>query len=157
MRYAHGKKSPMRNRKNKFIGWFTALLLAALTSSLLFVTGCQSPQGGQSIETKAQIIATVAAKKVLQKYPEATSKLVQARDDLRIIEDAPMITTEEILEIVRRLPPDTFSDPDTGLYIELGVLWFSDELGAVAAKNPEQLRSAARGLRRGLDRVIGAN
>lgn len=131
-------------------------IMAAALAAAFAIVGCTTTPNSQSIETKAQIIATVAAKKVLQKHPGATSKLVQARDDLRILEDAETIGTEQVLEIVRRLPPDTFSDPDTGLYIELGVLWFSDELGAVAAKNPEQLRSAVRGLRRGLDRVIGA-
>lgn len=134
-----------------------ALPIVLVLVLVLVLVGCQSPQNSQSIESKAQIIATVAAKKVLQKHPGATTKLVQARDDLLILEGAETIGTEQILEIIQRLPPDTFSDPDTGLYIELGVLWFSDELGAVAAKNPEQLRAAARGLRRGLDRVIGAN
>lgn len=131
------------------------LLLSFALAAALF-TGCaSSSSSSSSIETKAQTIALIAAKKVLQKHPTATSKLVQARDDLKILEEAEVIGTEQVLEIVRRLPPDTFSDPDTGLYIELGVLWFSDELGAVAAKNPEQLRAAVRGLRRGLDRVIG--
>lgn len=139
-------------------------LLTILCLLCLFAaTGCKSPDGSgsvlfntstNSIESKAAIITQIAVTKVLQKHPNATPKLQIAADDLQILANAPTITVEPILEIINRLPPDTFSDPTTGLYIQAGVLFFADELGAVAAKNPDQLRAAARGMQRGVQAVI---
>jgi hypothetical protein len=142
-----------------------ALLILPFLLILIVTPGCKSPPNGSgslplfntstnSIEMKAQVVTQIAVTKVLEKYPNATPKLQLAATDLQILEAAPVITVAEILEIIHRLPPDTFKDPSTGLYVELGVLFFTDELGAVAAQNPAQLRAAARGMRRGIETFL---
>ena len=44
--------------------------------------------------------------------------------------------------------------PGLGDYVEAGVLFFTDELGTLGAQNPEQLKAAARGMRRGLESFL---
>jgi len=104
-----------------------------------------------SIERKAQAITLIAVREVIKKHPNAVGKLQNAADDLQIIENASTVDAVALQEIIARLPPDTFNDPNTGLYIQAGILFFQDELGLLAAKNPEQLRSAAKGIRLGIE------
>lgn len=146
----------------------TPLLLVLVLVLAAVAIGCRSTNTGNgdrtggflfntstnSIEAKAAIISQLAVARVLQNHPNAKPKLQIAADDLLIIEKSDLLTVEPILEIINRLPPDTFKDPNTGLYIQAGVLFFADELGTVAAQNPAQLRAAARGLRRGIEAVI---
>ena len=142
-------------------------LLAALTTVLGFalLPGCTTNADGkrslaffkstpQSIENKAYLITRLAIIQVMKKHPNAGPKIEIAADDLLILETAPTLTVEPILAIIQRLPPDTFSDPNTGLYVEAGVLFFTDELGTLGAQNPEQLKAAARGMRRGLESFL---
>jgi hypothetical protein len=139
------------------------LIFAVLVGGLLFTAGCKSTTGAgsllfntstNSIENKAYLVTKIAVAKVLEKHPNATPKLQIAADDLLTLEKSDLLTVDPLLEIINRLPPDTFKDPNTGLYIEAGILFFSDELGAVAAKNPDQLRAAARGMRRALETFL---
>jgi hypothetical protein len=136
----------------------TTTLLCFAIVALLTASGCASRPlfntTPQSIENKAYLITRIAVSKVLEQHPNARPKLEIAADDLLILEQAPVLNVEPILAIIQRLPPDTFKDPNTGLYVEAGVLFFSDELGALGAKNPEQLKAAARGMRRGLESFL---
>lgn len=141
----------------------SVLCLALFTLALLAVAGCQSPSGDAvtvfqsspaSLEHKAKAITLVAVNEVLKKHPNAAPKLQIAADDLQIIEQAETLDASTIQEIIARLPPDTFNDPNTGFYIQAGILFFSDELGTLAAKNPDQLRSAARGMRLAIEQVL---
>lgn len=144
-----------------------ALALFALLVTVALLTGCaasgRSPNahGGtpfffntstNSIEHKGFLVTQIAVTRVLKKHPPelVTPKLIQADDDLATLEAAETISADEINEIISRLPPDTFDDPNTGLYIQGGILFFSDELETIAAQNPQQLRAAARGMRRGI-------
>ena len=145
---------------------FLIALIALLSGIALFAAGCKSSTGGSSllfntstnsIENKAYLVTKIAVAKVLEKHPNATPKLQIAADDLLTLEKSELLTVDPLLEIINRLPPDTFKDPNTGLYIEAGILFFSDELGAVAAKNPDQLRAAARGMRRALETFLPKN
>ena len=139
-------------------------LLAVLLSAFCilhfaFLVGCASRPlfntTPQSIENKAYLITRIAVAKVIQQHPNARPKLQIAADDLLILEQSPTLNVEPILAIIQRLPPDTFKDPNTGLYVEAGVLFFADELGTLGAQNPEQLKAAARGMRRGLESFLG--
>lgn len=141
------------------------LALCVLCVLLFNLAGCSTSADGkrsiaffnstpQSIENKSYLITRLAVTKVIEQHPNARPKLQIAADDLQILENAPTITVEPILAIIQRLPPDTFKDPSTGLYVEAGVLFFADELGTLAAQNPEQLRAAARGMRRGLESFL---
>lgn len=143
----------------------TLQILLALVIVLVLAPGCSTGPDGkkslaffnstpQSIENKSFLITRIAVLRVLEKHPNAKPKLQIAADDLLILETAPVLNVEPILEIIQRLPPDTFKDPSTGLYVEAGVLFFADELGTLAASNPEQLRAAARGMRRGLETFL---
>lgn len=143
--------------------FFAALLCLLLCIFAFVLSGCKSSSGTgsllfntstNSIENKAYLVTKIAVAKVLEKHPNATPKLQIAADDLLTLEKSELLTVDPLLEIINRLPPDTFKDPNTGLYIEAGVLFFSDELGAVAAKNPDQLRAAARGMRRGIETFL---
>jgi len=107
-----------------------------------------------SIEKKAQAITLIAVQEVVKKHPNAVPKLQIAADDLQVIENAATLDVTTIQQIIARLPADTFNDPQTGFYIQAGVLFFQDELGLLAAKNPEQLRSAAKGIRLGIEQVL---
>lgn len=107
-----------------------------------------------SIERKAQALTLIAVNEVLKKHPNAAPKLQIAADDLQIIESADTLEASVIQAIIARLPPDTFNDPNTGFYIQAGILFFSDDLGTLAAQNPAQLRSAARGIRLGIEHVL---
>lgn len=138
----------------------TKILSALLCSlgCLLLIVGCASRplfnSTPQSIENKAYVVTRIAVTKVLENHPNATPKLQIAADDLLILENAEILSVDPILEIIHRLPPDTFKDPSTGLYIEAGVLFFADELGTVGAENPAQLRAAARGMRKGIETFL---
>lgn len=153
----------MKSRIKFALAFATFVALAGL----FLATGCKSTTGANlggllfntstnSIENKAFIVSQLAVAKVLQTHSNAVPKLQMAADDLLTVEKSPLITIQPILEIINRLPPDTFKDPNTGLYIQAGVLFFADELGTVAAQNPDQLRAAARGLRRGIEAVIAS-
>lgn len=142
-----------------------AFLVLVLLLVLVIAPGCTTTADGkrslaffnstpQSIENKAYLITRIAVTKVIEKHPNARPKLQIAADDLQILEQSPTLTVEPILAIIQRLPPDTFKDPSTGLYVEAGVLFFVDELGTLAAQNPEQLRAAARGMRRGIESFL---
>lgn len=134
--------------------------LCVLCGLLFFGAGCSTPKSSffsttpQSIENKAYLITRIAVSKVIEKHPNAVPKLQIAADDLLILETAPVLNVEPILAIIQRLPPDTFKDPNTGLYVEAGVLFFADELGTLGAQNPEQIKAAARGMRRGLESFL---
>lgn len=138
-------------------------LASLFAITLLLCAGCASPNGDNvavfqsspaSIERKAQAITIIAVKEVIKKHPNAEPKLRIAADDLQVIETSDTLNVDTIQEIIARLPPDTFNDPQTGFYIQAGILFFQDELGLLAAKNPEQLRSAAKGIRLGIEQVL---
>lgn len=150
MRVAHGKTRPMKifMARLNLIGLLLALLVAGCATRPVFNS---SPA---SIENKAYLITRIAVSKVIAQHPHAGPKLQIAADDLLIIEKSDAISVAPILAIIQRLPPDTFNDPNTGLYIEAGVLFFADELGTLGAQNPEQLKAAVRGMRRGLESFL---
>jgi len=162
--------TPLDNLKTRIMKIKPASVLQAIGLFLILILisflipGCKSADGARrsvlfntstnSIENKAYIVTRIAVAKVIENRPNATPKLQIAADDLLILENSPTLTVEPILAIIHRLPPDTFKDPNTGLYIEASVLFFTDELGTVGAENPPQLRAAARGMRRGIETFI---
>lgn len=133
--------------------YFSFLLLCAL--ALTAITGCVTRTTAPSLENKAYAITRLVAVKVLAANPEWRPKFVIARDDLKILAAAPTVGLPELLTIVDRLPVAQLKDGDTALYVETGLLFFTDELGAVAVENPAQVRAAAVGMARALDQVLG--
>ena len=117
---------------------------------LFFITGSTN-----TIENKAYRVARVVTREVIKdRGTNAIPKLVSASDDLQLLADSPQITAEQVLEVLNRAK--VIKNPDTAFYVTEGVLLMTDDLGTVGAQNPEQLRAAARGGKRGIDSMLAA-
>lgn len=142
---------------------FESVLQACVLAGVLFIgaaiVGCQtggSLPSAQSLENKSFAITQLVATKVLANNPAPKYRagFEVARDDLKVIAASPEFGLPEMMEVINRLPPGALGKGDNAIYIETGILFFSDELGAVAVKNPEQVQAAARGMARALDQVL---
>lgn len=142
-----------------------AILTAALIIGALIFTGCKSSSGGSgapffifntstnSIEQKSYRVSRLVVHEVLKdRGTNAIPKLQNAADDLKLLEASPQITPEQVLEILNRAK--VIKNPDTAFYVQEGVLLITDDVGTLGAQNPEQLRAAARGGRRGIESML---
>lgn len=146
-------KNLLRQNEQNFQNSF-GLLILCLLLILSTTFGCASRPTPASVENKSYAITRLVSAKVLAAHPDWRDEFTVARDDLKILEAAEAITITELLEIVKRLPVDELQDGDVALYIETGILFFSDELSQIAIKNPEEVRAAATGMRRALDKTL---
>lgn len=153
----------MKIKTQSIIG--ALILLAFLVGTALIVTGCQTASGErkplitvtpQSLEKKAEAITLVVAKKVLANNPAEKYRkgFESARDDLKVIAESSEFGLTELTEVIDRLPEGALGNEDDAFYIKAGILFFSDELGAVAVNQPEQVQFVARGMARALDKVL---
>lgn len=124
--------------------------------AMLCGAGCATVQNPQSVENKAYAVTRIVSAKVLERHPEYRQGMETARAELEALSNAPVVGLPEIIEIVNRLPVVARTDSDAALYIEAGLLFFSDELGQVAVDNPEAVRIAASGMARALGATLGA-
>jgi outer membrane murein-binding lipoprotein Lpp len=133
----------------------TILLVAVLIAGPL-LSGCKTTATAQSLENKSFAITQLVATKVLANNPAPKYRhgFELARDDLKLIAESPEFGLPELMQVINRLPEGALGKGDNAIYIETGILFFSDELGAVAVDNPEQVQAAARGMARALDRVL---
>lgn len=130
-----------------------ALLACCLTIALLIpacITVKRDPIN--PIERKAFAVTQLVATKYLQAHPGYKVGFELARDDLKTLAASETMGLPELLEIVDRLP--ALEDTDAALYIEFGITFFTDELGTVAITNPQEVRYAAAGMAKALDKVL---
>ena len=141
------------------------ILLAFLIGTALTFTSCKTESGERkpiisvtpaSLEKKAEAITLVVAKKVLANNPAPKYRdaFEIARDDLEVISQDSAFGLPDLMEVINRLPPGALGKDDNAFYIEAGILFFSDEIGAVAVNQPEQVQFVARGMARALDKVL---
>ena len=128
-------------------------LVAIATARAL--CGCSTVRNPAALENKAYAVTRIVSAKVLQRHPEYRTGMETARADLETLSNAASVGLPQLIEIIERLPIDTGNDADTALYIEAGLLFFSDELGRLAISNPESARIAARGMARALGVTLG--
>jgi hypothetical protein len=134
------------------------LCLIALLGLLgpLFFTGCAGTlQNPRSFENKAKAIAWTATTKLLQDRPDWRPAFELARDDLALLVEADNIGFAEVFAILDRFPTGQLTTGDAALYFGGAMMFFEDELGTIVVEQPEQLRSAVRGLLAGLRRALG--
>jgi hypothetical protein len=150
----------------KFASFLQAcVLLAALCLCASFL-GCGTTGNGerkplisltpQSLENKSFAITRLVATKVLENNPAPKYRagLEIARDDLKVIAEDSAFGLADLMEVVNRLPEGALGKGDNAIYIETGVLFFTDEIGEVAVNQPEQVQFVARGMARALDQVL---
>lgn len=132
------------------------LALCLCAAAAILFTGCQTTSTPQSLENKSFAITQLVATKVLANNPAPKYRagFEVARDDLKVIAESSEFGLPELMEVINRLPEGALGKGDNAIYVETGVLFFSDELGALAVKNPEQVQAAARGMARALDKVL---
>lgn len=130
-----------------------ARLLAVVLAAGLTFAGCTTLQRS-SIETKAYAVTRLVVKKVLDNNPGHKAAFIMGRESLRQLATEESIGLEELMAVIEPLPWHEWGDKDTGLYLETAVLVFGDDLGRVAVKNPEEVRLAATGMLRALDKVL---
>lgn len=128
----------------------------ALALALSIICGCTAVRNPQSIENKAYAVTRIVSSKVLQRHPEYRLGMEVARSELEVMSKAEVVSLAELNEIISRLPIAGRTGEDVALYVEAGLLFFSDELGQVAVTNPEAVRRAAAGMTRALAATLAA-
>ena len=131
-------------------------ILALTLASVLAFSACAHRSGvSRSIENKAYAVTRLVAKKYLENHPGYREGFELASGELHILLLQETIGVPELLDILYRLPVDKLRDGDTALYIEFGILFFADELGTLSIENPHQVKLAAAGMLRALDKILG--
>ena len=128
---------------------FTALLCVGLSLAI----GCTTVQRSR-LETKAFAVTRLVVKLYLESHPEYRAGFLAARDELQVVATSETMGLEELMKIIDRLPPLKDNSGRTQLYVETGILFFSDDLGAIAVDNPAAARQAAAGMVRAIDAVL---
>lgn len=133
---------------------FTKLPLLAIMATLAIgMSGCAyikaHPQAPEAI---AQQVAQTVTRELLLAHPELKPKFIRARAELALIEAEPIVSAQDIILIISRLPVEQLQTSTARISID-GV-----QLSIMLAGNPalptetsDQLRLIARGLGRGID------
>ena len=129
------------------------ILLAALLASPISFSGCATAPTPQSIETKSKAIAFIATAEVLKKNPTLAPQFTLASGNLKFLAAQETIDVATVLGIVNGLP--ALQGGDVYIYVTGGILFFGDAITQWSANNPEQIRSAAKGLYEGIDMALG--
>lgn len=129
-----------------------APLILAFGLSGIMLCGCAT-FGKQSIEGKAKGIAFVVSSKVLKKHADYREGFIKASSDLKFIAEQEILDVTTVIRVIDRLPK--LEDGDTAIYVQGAIIMFSDELSALALKNPEEVRLGAKGLYEGIDLALG--
>lgn len=134
-----------------------ALLLLTATAAVPIgiFTGCASIPGTtlNNILNKAKGLSFMISAKLLSEHPEYRDGFMQASADLKYLADTEVIDVSVVLAVIQRLPK--LQDGDAKIYVEGVIIMFTDELSALAVKNPDHVRQAARGLYQGIDAALG--
>lgn len=143
-------------KANRLAALVAALLVTATAAvPICTFTGCASIPGTtlSRILNKAKGLSFMISAKLLTDHPEYRDGFMQASADLKYLADTEVIDVSVVLAVIQRLPK--LQDGDARIFVEGAVIMFEDELSALAVKNPDHVRQAARGLYQGIDAALG--
>lgn len=130
------------------------ILALCCLCSLLFISGCGTFAFTKSnIETRAKGTSFLVSSKLLRGNPTWRDGFIQASADLKFVADQETVDVTTVMAIINRLPK--LQTGDAAIYVQGALIIFTDELNALAVKNPDEVRLAAKGLYEGIDLALG--
>lgn len=132
-------------------------ILSIITILAISTSGCAwfkaHPQAPEAI---AQQVATSVSREVLISHPEFRPKFEIARDKLRLLEAQPIVTAQDVVNIVNLLPAKYLTTQTARLTVD-GLTITVQLTGnpALPAETSAQLQKIVTGLRVGLDATLG--
>jgi len=132
-----------------------AILTLTFTIPLAMTTGCASIPGTalNKVLNKSKGVAFIITAELIKKHPEYRDGFMQASADLKFVAETDVVDVNTVMAIINRLPK--LQEGDAAIYVSGLLIVFTDELSALAVKNPEEVRQAAKGLYQGIDLGLG--
>lgn len=126
-------------------------------AALLALTGCAWLQAHrQDVATTAKLLAYDGTALAVHEHPEWKPAFITAAADLKVIEDSPQPSLQDVLTIVRRLPVKELKSP-AGVLIIGNITILLERVGnpAIDARYVEDVKSFVRALREGIHLAVG--
>lgn len=127
--------------------------IAAMLTAMLLLTGCAGIVIKDMIQSKAKGIAFAISAKLLKDNPSYRPAFIIASADMKFVSEQEVLDVTVVMAVISRLPK--LQSGDIAIYINGALIIFSDELNALAVKNPEEVRLAATGFYQGIDLALG--